>query len=133
MKNTKIITLQTTGTNIVFCYGKKEYKKYCKKRFNLINEFDSFAASTEFLNQKKVNYEIVVGVSKISDVYILKSAIVHELSHSVSQWMEYFGFNCDELRSYTLQYLYLEVMPFVDEIVLKKYNVSVEKKKEDVK
>ena len=42
--------------------------------------------------------------------------------------MEYFNFNCDELRSYTLQHLYQEIMPFIDEIVTRDYNISIEKK-----
>jgi hypothetical protein len=131
IKNTISIQLQLTGTHITFCYTKKAYKKFCKKRFNTRSEYHHIGVSTEFLNHNNINYEIVVGVSENKDVYGLKSTVVHELSHATNQWMEYYGFNCDELRSYTLQYLYLNIVPFLDELLLKDYNVSIEKKAND--
>ena len=117
-KNTLIMQLQLTGTYIVLCYGKKAYKKYCKKRFNLFSDFQHLGVSTEFLNTNTISYEIVIGIGKSNDVYNVKSTTVHELSHAVSQWMEYFGFNCDEVRSYTLQMIYKDTMIFLDRILL---------------
>ena len=132
IKNTMSLQLQLTGTYITFCYTKKAYKKFCKKRFNILSEFQYLGVSTEFLNHNNINYEIAIGVDENKDVYELKSTVVHELSHATSQWMEYYGFNCDELRSYTLQYLYQNIMPFLDELLLKDYNVSIEKKTKEV-
>ena len=84
-KNTLIMQLQLTGTYIVLCCGKKAYKKYCKKRFNLFSDFQYLGVSTEFLNTNTVGYEIVIGIGKSNDVYNVKSTTVHELSHAVSQ------------------------------------------------
>ena len=125
-KSTISIIFQITGTRITFCYGAKAYKKYIKENFNVDSEIEWCGRSAELTNKEK--YEIVVGVRKYKDIYALKGLIVHELSHTVSQLMEHFNFNDDELRSYTLQYLYQEIMPFIDEIVTKDYNISIEKK-----
>lgn len=118
IKNTITLQLQLTGTCITFCYTKKAYKKFCKKRFNTFSEYQYLGVSAEFLNHNNINYEIVIGVDENKDVYGLKSTVVHELSHAVSQWMEYFGFNCDEVRSYTLQMIYKDTMIFLDKILL---------------
>lgn len=117
-KNIISVVFQVTGTKITFCYGMKAYNRYFKENFTVDNKIEWGGCSTEVTNKDK--YEIVIGVRKYKDVYALKGLIVHELSHAVSQLMEYFNFNCDELRSYTLQYLYQEIIPFVDQRISKK-------------
>lgn len=125
-KNTISIIFQITGTRITFCYGAKAYTEYIKENFGVDSKIEWCGCSTELTNKEK--YEIVVGVRKYKDIYALKGLIVHELNHTVSQLMEYFNFNCDELRSYTLQHLYQEIMPFIDEIVIKDYDINIKKK-----
>lgn len=124
IKNTLEIIYQITGTRIVFCYGQEAYKKYAKKVFKLDMEIPYIAVSTELTLNETGELAIIIGVKELENIYTLKSAIIHELSHAVSQLMEYFGFVCDELRSYTLQYLYLEVMPFIDNIVSTQNNTK---------
>lgn len=127
-KNTLEIIYQLTGTKIVFCYGAKAYRKYIKENFGIDSKIVWCGCSAELTNKEK--YEIVVGVRKYKDIYALKALIVHELNHTVTQLMEYFNFNCDELRSYTLQYLYQEIMPLLDDILREDYNKKIKNKKD---
>lgn len=48
------------------------------------------------------------------DKITLNSVLVHELSHAVSEIMNYHGFTCDEFRSYTLQFLYINCIGFLN-------------------
>ena len=111
MNNVLKMEFQLTQARIVFCYGTKAYSKYIRKRFGVDEKIEWSGCSLEFVD----GYEIVVGVRKYKDIYALRALIVHELSHAVSQLMEYYNFNCDELTSYTLQWLYKDTMIFIDE------------------
>lgn len=124
-KNTISIIMQLTGTKITFCYGHKAYHKYVKKNLKAIEYINEGGVCTSW---KGKDFQIVVGVKKNKDIYALKALIVHELSHAVTQYFNEYGFKCDEQRSYTLQYLYQNIMPFIDEIVTRDYNISIEKK-----
>ena len=117
MKNTIELIHQATTTKIAFCYGAKAYSKYIKAQFGIKEQIEWCGCSTELTNSDK--YEIVIGIKKYKDVYALKALLVHELSHTVSQLMEYYNFECDEFRSYTLQWLYQEIMPALDARLLK--------------
>ena len=112
IKNTLELAHQITGTQITFCYGAKAYSKYMGKEFQLVGSIPKGACTTIVTNNS--TYRIVVGIRKIKDVYRLKALAVHELSHVVSELMKEYGFTCDEYRSYTLQWLHTEVMPFID-------------------
>jgi len=113
VKNTITTEIQLTETKITFCYGAKSYKKYMKKEHMLKDRLIN-AGVTNILTKSNGEYCIVLAVKKIEDIYALKGISVHEISHAVSDWMEHFGFDCDEVRSYTLQMLYLEFMIFLD-------------------
>jgi len=117
IKNTIELIHQTTDTKITFCYGSKAYSKYIKLEFGLKEQIEWCGCSTELTENNK--YGIVIGIKKYRDIYALKALLVHELSHTVSQLMEYYNFKCDEFRSYTLQWLYQEIMPSLDERLLK--------------
>lgn len=117
MKNTMNIIHQTTGTPIAFCYGAKAYKKYMKKHYGLDEEIPHTACT--MILTKKNTFSLVIGTKKLENIYQLKGVITHELSHTVTELMQYYGFECDEFRSYTLQWLYQEIMPALDEKLLK--------------
>lgn len=125
IKNTIEVILQTASTKVTFCYGEKAYNSYIKQQFD-VNEFiEKGGVCTSW--KYKGEYSIVIGLKKYKDIYSLKALIVHELSHAVTMYFNEYGFNCDELRSYTLQFLYQEIMPFLDEILLKQ-NIKREDK-----
>lgn len=109
-----VINLQLTNTDIVFCYGQKVYRKYMQR-----NRYDdgvfSLDAVTSVVTSSSEYFKIVIGTRKSKDIRGLKALVVHEISHAVTQWMGYYGFNCDEVRSYTLQYLYIEIMQHLDQ------------------
>jgi len=115
-KNTIELIHQATTTKITFCYGAKAYSKYMKKQFGL-NEYIEHGGFTTIATNNN-EYRIVIGIKEFGDIYKLKALLVHELSHTVSELMKEYGFVCDEFRSYTLQWLYQEIMPFLDKILL---------------
>lgn len=67
----------------------------------------------------KNEFKIIIGIKKHTNVYAIKGLLVHELSHAVTMLFNEYNFNCDELRSYTLQWLYQTIMPSLDERLLK--------------
>ena len=117
MKNVLNLQLQLTQTNISFCYGEKAYSKFMKKEHMLGYELEN-AGVTQTLVKSNGNFCIVVGVKTQENIYDLKGIIVHELSHTISEWMLHFGIDCDETRSYSLQFLYIETMTFLDDILM---------------
>jgi len=114
MKNTLSLELQLTNTNVTFCYGKKAYEKYMSKNNYPNGEIRLDATTSIVTNNITGEFVIVIGCLKIENIYTLKALLVHEMSHAVTEWMNYFGFECDEVRSYTLQHLYLEIISFLD-------------------
>lgn len=119
MKKAQKVVHQVTGTQIVFCYGAKTYTQYIKNNFGLDEHISKSGVSTEIINEKENKYAIVIGIRKHKNIYSLKGLLIHELSHTVSQLMQQYGFNCDEVRSTTLQWLYQKFVPALDEILLK--------------
>ena len=119
MKNTLTLNLQLTNTYITICYGKKAYSKLLLKTYNVQDNLKHLVGVSTSLNTPDNKFAIVVGVCRLDNVYDLKSTIVHELSHAVSQWMEEFGINDDEVRSYTLQMIYSDAMVWLDELLKK--------------
>ena len=117
--NKKVLELnhQLTNTKIVFCYGQKSYKKYINKEFGIKDRIVSDAITTIISHSATGDLVIVVGVKKHINIYSLKALIVHELSHVVTELMKEFKFDCDEFRSYTIQWLYLEIIYFVDNLI----------------
>ena len=119
--NKNICTLihQCTGTPITFCYGEEAYKKYLEKKYKTKEDLLTDAQTTILIRDNKLSIVIVICDNKIINIYEQKALIVHELNHAVTELMDHFSFNCDEFRSYTLQWLYLEFMPFFDKLLTK--------------
>lgn len=112
----KEIELGFVPSDITFVYGRKNYYKLLKKlRVDVPLDGSGVAISLE-TNQ---GHLVLVGMEEIPDTYVEKSIIVHEISHAVSLIMETHGFECDEFRSYLLQHIYLQIMPFYDELKAK--------------
>jgi len=122
VNNVLEIDLQTTATRVAFCYGSKAYRKYMEEQFGLEleSEITASGCTQVVTNNNTGAFRLVIGVKKIKDIYELKGLVVHELNHVVTEWFNHFGFNCDELRSYTLQYLYQEIMVSLDKKLEKK-------------
>ena len=117
VKNILELCHQSTGTEIAFCYGAKAYKKYMQEQFGLDETIPHTACTMIMTNDN--TFRLVIGTKKLKNIYMLKGVITHELSHTVTELMEHFGFECDEFRSYTLQWLYQEIMPSLDARILK--------------
>lgn len=118
MKNTITLEHQLTQIPITFCYTNKAYTKYIKKFHKLDNEYIEYGGVCIRLERDNTGKShIVIGVNKYDDIYVLKAMLVHEFSHCVTMLMEYSKINDDEYRSYTLQWLYLEIMPFLDSLL----------------
>lgn len=98
------LQFQLTGTEIAFCYGNKAYSKYMKEQFNLEEHIPMGGCST--IVTKENEFRIVIGIQEIKNKYQRNGMLIHELSHTVSQLMEEFDLRCDEVRSYTLQWMY---------------------------
>ena len=120
VKNVIELVHQPTNTDIAVCYGEQNYIKYMKKRYSCDEIIEKDGATTIVTNSRMGMFSIVIGLKEFDNIYSLKGLMVHELSHTVTQIMEEFGFKCDEFRSYTLQWLYQEVTPFIDKKFAKK-------------
>ena len=116
-KNTMEIEHQTVNMKFVFCYGAKAYHNYIKAEFDEKDYIEQGGVCTAW--KHKGEFKIIIGVKKYKDVYVLKGLLIHELSHAVTMFFNEYNFNCDELRSYTLQWLYQTIMPSLDERLLK--------------
>jgi len=118
VKNVLTIEHQLTQIPITFCYNEKTYKKYLKKEFNLKNQYIQFGAvCTEIEHKTTHKWALVIGIKENKDIYVYKALLVHELSHAVTKLMLYSNIDDDEYRSYTLQWLYLEIIPFLDNLL----------------
>jgi len=109
----KHIRHEIANFDIYFCYGFKSFNKVGKK-LGMNYDISKYGGATATKNSTK---EILIGVDKYEDIYEVKALVVHELSHCVTSIMESMNSNCDELRSYTLQWLYIEVMKYLDDLI----------------
>lgn len=101
----------------VMLVTEKKYDKYCT-RYNLDMKLTQPGLCTEIINNDTYEHHIVIGINtKLDDIYLLKSNLVHELSHAVTYLMSYYGFECDEFRSYLLGLWYRRAMKFIDNLV----------------
>lgn len=106
---------QLTQTDIVVCYGKKSYAKAMKHLTGETHKLlDPGVMTTTRMNDSG-KLGIVIGLQKRTDIYALKGTLVHELSHAVSAIMEEHGMVDDEVRSYMLQWMYMETVQELDE------------------
>lgn len=117
MNNVIKIKHQLTGLNIYFAYGKKAHKKVLLKKFQLDDSYTGDAATTIVENNNSLIGFVVSIDKEIKDVYQIKSLLVHEISHVVTSIMDKYEFSCDEFRSYNMQFLYIEMVKFLDNLL----------------
>ena len=111
------LTHQITDAKIIFCYGNEAYKNYVNKRFDVNWEIIGAAVCSEVVDEKTEDYVLVIGLHEHDDdKYQEASLLVHEMNHAVTFLVETYGFECDEFRSYTLQWLYKTIMPKLDKM-----------------
>lgn len=115
MKNVLTIEHQLTQIPITFCLTDKSYSKYLMKEHNIKDCHIEFGGCCTTLTMDRDNkLHIVIGIKYIENVYSLKAMLVHELNHATTKLMNFSMIEDDEYRSYTLQWLYLEIVPFLD-------------------
>lgn len=108
------IKLKIIEPNIIFCPNQEIYEKEMEKYKNLENYFYTLNTDATTTILKRDNLNIIIGIKERHNIYEAKALIVHELSHAVTEVMNHYGFICDEFRSYTLQSMYLDVIPYYD-------------------
>lgn len=109
------ISLDIVTTPIALCLTEEAYIK-------VLNRYkvkpDCLAPGrASFITKDEELQHIVIYVNADTTkycIYDIKGLIVHELNHTLTRIFEYFGFNCDETRSYMLQYLYIKCMKILD-------------------
>jgi hypothetical protein len=127
----KKITIDITNTPIYLAIGEKEFediqKKHSKSELITIGGGGKML-SIHYTEDNSLSF-ILIGLNSNLDVYEMKALLVHELSHAVTTYFLNYGFNDDELRSYLLQYLYLQFVKYIDQQLSK--IVKAESVKED--
>lgn len=109
------ISLDIVTTPIALCLSETAYIK-ALNRYNLKLGCTS-PGMTSFITTDSVLNHIIVYIDADTDkycIYDIKGLVVHELNHVLTRIFEYFGFTCDETRSYMMQYLYIKCMKILD-------------------
>lgn len=110
------VNLKMIQPNIVFCPNEEIYTIAMNKFKGLDNSFYTInrGAVTTVLTRPESGLNLIIGIKTFDNIYEAKALIVHELSHAVTEIMNYYGFICDEFRSYCLQSMYIDVMSYYD-------------------
>lgn len=126
MKNNVVrCEFQLTNCTISICYGKKAFKSELKEVQGVEGELTHFGLTSVHKNHKSGSLSIVIGIGKLKNFKNrrdMESILVHELSHAVTEIMNEYHLECDELRSYAIQGFYYEAMLFLDNIIKEKTN-----------
>lgn len=119
MKNViEVYSSTVTKVEKVFvCYGHKTYKKFIKKRYKSNREVIEKDGVSSLWDRHDGSYEVCIGVKKWNDSLQLKGLIVHELSHAIDYIMRENDLADTEYREYTMQSMYQNVIPFIDDII----------------
>lgn len=111
------LNVDIIASDIVFIYGAKDYTKYMRKKYDMKCEVEYGGLTT--IMTKGDEHGIVIVVRNLPNILQVKGLVVHELSHAVTEVMDYYGFKCDEFRSYLLQSFYQTVMQQLDKWIRK--------------
>ena len=108
MKNVLRTQIDLFGAPVVICFGAKAFKKVVKKEYGVKDGTEILDSAGKYvaLEHPEHPLTLVIGIDSTQDLLGIERTLVHELSHVVTQIMEYFGVVCDETRSYMLDYLY---------------------------
>lgn len=120
MKKSIKIKEHLTNTDIYVCYGNDEYKRLSSKLRLRVEPLDTNGIAHEFLFINGGGLCCYfVGINENRSKLETQTTLVHELSHIVSYFMKYYGFEDDEFRSYLLGYLYEKCMVWIDKVLSK--------------
>ena len=108
MKNILRTQIDLFGTPVIVCLGAKAFKRVIKKEHGVKDGTEILDSAGKYVALEHPDYPLtlVIGIDSTQDLLGVERTLVHELSHAVTQIMEYFGVVCDETRSYMLDYLY---------------------------
>ena len=134
MKNViEVYNSTVTKVEKVFvCYGHKTYRKFSKKRYNANSEEIIKGGVSSLWDRHDGSFEVCIGVKKWNDSLQLKGLIVHELSHAIDYIMRENDLTDTEYKAYSMQSMYQNVIPFIDDIISKQ-NTNKTKKVHKVK
>lgn len=134
MKNViKVYSSTVTKVEKVFvCYGHKTYRKFSKKRYKADSEEIIKGGVSSLWDMHDGSFEVCIGVKKWNDSLQLKGLIVHELSHAIDYIMRENDLTDTEYKAYSMQSMYQNVIPFIDDIISKQ-NTNKTKKVHKVK
>lgn len=116
------LKLKIIEPEIIFCPNQELFEKQMKRYKGMKENFYTLNSDAVTTIMTADGLRIVIGIKDFNNIYEAKALIVHELSHAVTEIMSYYGFICDEFRSYTLQSLYIDVMPYYDSYLKSKQN-----------
>lgn len=130
MKNViEVYSSTVTKVEKVFvCYGHKTYRKFSKKRYKADNEEIIKGGVSSLWDRHDGSFEVCIGVKKWNDSLQLKGLIVHELSHAIDYIMRENDLTDTEYKAYSMQSMYQNVMPFIDDIIA---NINKEHKSQE--
>lgn len=108
MKNILRTKIDLFGTPVIVCFGAKAFKKVIKKEHGIKDGTELLDSLGKYVSLVHTDYPLtlVIGIEDTPNMLDIERTLVHELSHAVTQIMEYFGVVCNETRSYMLDYLY---------------------------
>ena len=134
MKNViEVYSSTVTKVEKVFvCYGHKTYRKFSKKRYKANSEVIEKGGVSSLWDMHDGSFEVCIGVKKWNDSLQLKGLIVHELSHAIDYIMRENDLTDTEYKAYSMQSMYQNVIPFIDDIISKQ-NTNKTKKVHKVK
>lgn len=134
MKNViEVYSSTVTKVEKVFvCYGHKTYRKFSKKRYKSNCEEIIKGGVSSLWDRHDGSFEVCIGVKKWNDALQLKGLIVHELSHAIDYIMRENDLTDTEYKAYSMQSMYQNVIPFIDDTISKQ-NTNKTKKVHKVK
>ncbi len=112
------MNIDMLNTKIVLVVGRKKAKEYAKKQYGVKLRLDTEGSCVEIVDEGK--HDILVVLGKSRNIVGQKGLLVHEISHAVSFIMDWYNVECDEFRSYAVQYLYGEMISEIDEMHMKR-------------
>ena len=122
----------TKVEKVFVCYGHKTYRKFSKKRYKSNSEEIIKGGVSSLWDRHDGSLEVCIGVKKWKDSLQLKGLIVHELSHAIDYIMRENDLTDTEYKAYSMQSMYQNVIPFIDDIISKQ-NTNKTKKVHKVK
>lgn len=102
----KKVNIDFVNVNIYYFESKKKYDKYCKKH-KIDEPMYSDGLTTVLTKGSKIGF--LITIDNVEDQLEWEGVLVHEISHVITELFKWYGFSCDELRSYLMQYIYQSI------------------------